>query len=1060
MDNSTATTEAPKPVKPKKSLAIKIARIVGIVVLVCAVIIGLIGLLINLIMTPERLTPIVLQVANEYVDGEVSMDEVDVTFFSSFPRMGIRLRGGRVISNAFLKNDTIRTPRDTLAVFDELLAGINIGNYLAFGDVIIGLLRVKNAEFHLFCDKDSICNWDIVKSDSTEVTLNDSIEIEEEDDMEITVKRIKLINCNLKYTDMTSKTSVFIDSLNLTAKGDMKTESLDIDIELDDKRTLVYMDGSRYLPKVPVHVKGNIHYDAENEYYAFEKTLIEVSKTGFVLDGWVSTDSLGVNMDMKFGLKLPSVETLFSYLPLDRNLNVEDGSVKLRGTAVGRLADHEIPVVTLEAKVSDVKASYEGMPYGIDTLEIELNALVDGSQPKSSYANLDIFRFHGGESSVEASVKVSELLYRPLFDLTLKAHLDLPSLTEIFPVEGNSIKGSINADLTSNFRLRDIRQGNYGRIRANGRMSIDTLELVNDSMRLTVKNDTRLRFSGEDTLSIDAMMRYLKVDFPGLKFSADWFKIDGKTLMEPDTTAIVTVMADLYMRRFFMKSDTIVMFGKTVKSHNVLMPSAADKTKPYVEINLSLDTLFSGIYGTRAFTQGLNSEFMLSYDGDSTWSSKGLIALENLRVGTPVYGLPITVKNAKLTQGSNVIKIEQANVRAGSSVIDIKGEVKDLYRSIATRSQIVARMNVKADTLNLNELMGAVVEDYAAANAAASNDLGADTMMVISTAADSLVTTDSIPQRVFGVPPILRFTFTTQANRIIWNKTELEKMKGKIEIIKGAIHMTDLQFSHVGSKAFATLAYKPNMRENTAQADVFLRWEKADVASLVKELDLDTIIPMLEPLRGKVDCYLAAQVDLDSVLNYDLNKIRASMHLGAQKITIMDGETFSTISKVLMFKNKEENVIDTLALNILIDTGYLQILPFVANIDRYRACIGGGQDFDMNINYHISILKSPLPFKAGVTLTGNIDDFDIDITTAKLKKKATQEVADENDSISLAIRQDILRHSYELSGLEIPAILRSSAARDSILAARAARSLAALSEPATEADSTATQTEQ
>ena len=169
---------------------------------------------------------------------------------------------------------------------------------------------------------------------------------------------------------------------------------------------------------------------------------------------------------------------------------------------------------------------------------------------------------------------------------------------------------------------------------------------------------------------------------------------------------------------------------------------------------------------------------------------------------------------------------------------------------------------------------------------------------------------------------------------------------------------------------------------------------------------------------------MAAEIELDSLMNVILPTARASIHLGGQKLTLMDNDSFKKIGKKLMFKDKNRNVIDTLSMNVLLDSGKIQVLPFVVNIDRYRMACAGTQDLDMNMKYHISILKSPLPFKAGVNITGTPEDFDVDITTAKLKKLVDGASMVQNDSLSLKMRMSVLRNSYILSGQPMPAYIR------------------------------------
>ena len=125
-----------------------------------------------------------------------------------------------------------------------------------------------------------------------------------------------------------------------------------------------------------------------------------------------------------------------------------------------------------------------------------------------------------------------------------------------------------------------------------------------------------------------------------------------------------------------------------------------------------------------------------------------------------------------------------------------------------------------------------------------------------------------------------------------------------------------------------------------------------------------------------------------------------------------------------IFKKKKENIIDTLSVNVLLDSGRIQVLPFVTSVDRYKMVVGGSQDLDMNLDYHVSILKSPLPFKAGVNIRGNIQKVDIGITTAKLKNMATDKAQLVNDSIAKRLRNVVLRDSYVMSGLVVPEKLR------------------------------------
>ena len=79
-------------------------------------------------------------------------------------------------------------------------------------------------------------------------------------------------------------------------------------------------------------------------------------------------------------------------------------------------------------------------------------------------------------------------------------------------------------------------------------------------------------------------------------------------------------------------------------------------------------------------------------------------------------------------------------------------------------------------------------------------------------------------------------------------------------------------------------------------------------------------------------------------------------------------------------------MIDNMTVEILVENSMLELFPFMFDIDRYRLGIMGSNDMAFNFNYHVSVLKSPLPFKFGLTVKGNADDMKIRVGKAKFKE--------------------------------------------------------------------------
>ena len=74
-----------------KIFGITLGSIIGVLLIAVCVIVWL-------VFTPSRLTPIVRNVADKYITSEHKIGEVDLTFFSTFPNFGLRVDGLYIIN--------------------------------------------------------------------------------------------------------------------------------------------------------------------------------------------------------------------------------------------------------------------------------------------------------------------------------------------------------------------------------------------------------------------------------------------------------------------------------------------------------------------------------------------------------------------------------------------------------------------------------------------------------------------------------------------------------------------------------------------------------------------------------------------------------------------------------------------------------------------------------------------------------------------------------------------------------------------------------------------------
>jgi hypothetical protein len=163
-----------------------------------------------------------------------------------------------------------------------------------------------------------------------------------------------------------------------------------------------------------------------------------------------------------------------------------------------------------------------------------------------------------------------------------------------------------------------------------------------------------------------------------------------------------------------------------------------------------------------------------------------------------------------------------------------------------------------------------------------------------------------------------------------------------------------------------------------------------DITNLVNTVpEVDTLVPMLRSFQGVVTLDVTAKTKLDSIYDVVMPSLSAATAIHGNDLVLMDGETFAEVAKLLMFKKKTKNLIDNMSVELILQDNQMQVLPFMLEMDKYRVAVGGENTLDMLFNYHISVLKSPLPFKLGVNVSGTMDDMKVKLGKARYKDEKT-----------------------------------------------------------------------
>ena len=216
---------------------------------------------------------------------------------------------------------------------------------------------------------------------------------------------------------------------------------------------------------------------------------------------------------------------------------------------------------------------------------------------------------------------------------------------------------------------------------------------------------------------------------------------------------------------------------------------------------------------------------------------------------------------------------------------------------------------------------------------------------------------DTVPMSLIQVPANLNGKISLKLDTVKFAGLKMNNFNGDITIQNSTLSIKDLKTSSNVGDLKLNAIYTCN-NPDTAKAGLDLFGTNINVEDLLTAFPMiDSILPMLSSFEGKLDCELSAITDLDKEMEPILPTLKTACHLNGKDLVLLDGETFTTVAKYLMFKKKTKNVIDNMSVEFTIDNNILSVYPFTLSMDKYKVAVSGKMNFDFKYFFHISVLE-------------------------------------------------------------------------------------------------------
>ena len=921
--------------------ALKIFGItLGCIILLLAIVIGS---ALWVVFTPERLTPIVRNVASEYVKCEHHIGKVELTFFSTFPHFGLAIDSLTVV------NPVEGAPSDTVAHIPQSVLSVDVMALLNEQTLSIPTLRVPDLQANIYVAADGIANYDVL-------ALPNDTTAEDTTTFILPFKQLK------------------VEELTLSAKSlryKSEPDTMDIALHQTAIQTAIDMVGMRV---------------------ALHNAQLTTNSLQLAIDGWAEIgDTLQTNMRLTLNdWPVDTVMPLLPFtLPKDIAQLIQGGSASLDATAAINMANGNASSVTIHNLAAHTKQTslqaqgevkdplgnlWANLSADLDVRiadvkqflpkDMQVAGRVKGTANVQMYLD-DLMEMNLHKGKVAGDLQLMGIAYNangiaaklPNNRLTFQIPNSQPSRKEV-----DWLQATLHTD-GADIRMAQPLQADLG----NTHIAIEANNILGDNPLW------HATLSLQSTEPLHAAMDSMEVviDQPDIQAYIAYHTTDTTVMPVVDARIAFNRLSGHYTdMQADIQASTLTAQLQAPRLKATLQSNQVAAQMPNVA---NLNTQHISIEAAARYTPKGGNNLLLK------WNPRLSVSMQHTKVDLADWEQNIVIPEIDFAYTNRECKIEQSKLIIGNSDFALTGELRNIGRWLREKGTLEGEMTFISEQTDANELLALLSADQGSEEDSTSQSDTTSTSPTPPTDGDS----PSEAAEPFLVPTNVNLTLNTQIKKAhLFNQTATN-LGGRIYVKDGTLVLEEMGFICNAAKLQLTAMYR-TPRRNHIYVGFDYHMLDVNIQELVNMIpQIDSMMPMLRSFKGEAEFHLAAETYTNAKYEIKPSTIRGAASIFGKDLVVLDNETFSTISKLLMFSKKTENRVDSISAEMTIYKKEIDVYPFCVSIDNYMVALGGRHNLDMTFNYDVNVLS---PIYLGVNVSGNLDDLNIKLAPCRFAK--------------------------------------------------------------------------
>lgn len=359
------------------------------------------------------------------------------------------------------------------------------------------------------------------------------------------------------------------------------------------------------------------------------------------------------------------------------------------------------------------------------------------------------------------------------------------------------------------------------------------------------------------------------------------------------------------------------------------------------------------------------------------WGIRGHVNSDRVAMTYIAYPVRTIIENLAFDFSLDSLRLHQARIRSEENSMTLSGTVSNMRQMMLgrVRTPLKIRFDANVDNLNLNRIaynyrLGQALQTQRGYLARISPDEEDALVRAAAAVPVEASPADTVP---LLVPRNIDAVMKLRANTVTYDNLLLRQAGASIAMNDGAFSVDSLTALTDFGDAYLNLIYssrdieKMNIALDVGMSNVHLN----DLMTTFPQIP--EMMPMITNLDGMVGARLAGSVEMFPNMDLDIASLNAMLNISGSGLTLQQDPTIRKIARMMFIRKKGALTIDDMNVQVAVHDNVLRLYPFRFGLEKYKFALLGENDLAGNMYYHLSVLKSPVPFRFGLNIKGTFD---------------------------------------------------------------------------------------